>query len=54
MIYIGTIWGVILRKIGTVFFGIVLAGVLAPITGPLALRKCKKNNMIIGEECDFE
>ncbi|MCM1235387.1 MAG: hypothetical protein NC489_35250 [Ruminococcus flavefaciens] len=30
-----------------------MAGVLAPITGPLTLRKCRKNNMIIGEECDF-
>ncbi len=54
MVYVGTISGVMLRKMGTLFFGIALAGVLAPITGPLALRKCRKENMIIGEECDFK
>ena len=27
---------------------------VAPITGSLALRKCRKENMIIGEECDFK
>lgn len=54
MIYIGTFSGVMLRKIGTVIFGIILAGVLAPITGPLALRKCRKKNLIIGEEGDFK
>ena len=54
MVYIGTVWGVVLRKMGNIFFGIILAGVLAPITGPLALRKCRKKNIIIGEACDFE
>ena len=54
MLYVGSISGVILRKMGTLFFGIILAGVLAPITGPLTLRKCRKKNMIIGDACDFE
>lgn len=54
MLYVGSITGVLSRKIGTLIFGIVLAGVLAPITGPLALRKCRKKNLIIGEEVDFE
>lgn len=53
MVFIGSISGVMLRKMGTILFGVVLAGVLAPIIGPFALRKCKKNNMIIGEEGDF-
>lgn len=54
MIYIGTFSSVMLRKMGTLLFGIIIAGVLAPITGPLALRKCRKKNLIIGEEGDFE
>lgn len=54
MVYIGSIWDVILRKHGAAFFGIVCAGVLAPIAGPLTLRKCRKKNIIIGEEEDFK
>ncbi len=54
MFYVGTVSGVLFRKMGILIFGIILAGVLAPITGPLALRKCRKKNMIIGDACDFE
>lgn len=54
MYYIGSISEVFFRKIGTLIFGIVLAGVLSPITGPLALRKCRKKKMMIGDACDFE
>lgn len=54
MVYIGTVSEVMFRKMGTLLFGIIIAGVLAPITGPLALRKCRKKNMIIGEEGDFK
>ncbi len=54
MAYIGTLSGAMLRKFGTMFFGIVLAGVLAPIAGPLVLLNCRKKNMIIGDACDFK
>lgn len=54
MLYVGTVSEVMFKKYGTLFFGIVLAGVLAPITGPLALQKCRKKNIIIGEACDFK
>lgn len=54
VIYIGSIWSIMLRKIGTALFGILVAGVMAPLTGPLALRRCRKMNIIIGEEIDFK
>lgn len=51
--HIGSFWVVILKIIGTLIGGIVIAGTLSPIMGPLTLRKCKKKNMIIGDEADF-
>lgn len=54
MLHIGTFWVVILKIIGTLIGGIVIAGALAPIMGPLTLRKCKKKNVIIGDADDFE
>lgn len=54
MFYFGTISEVIFKKLGTVFFGILIVGFLAPIAGPIMLRKCKKTNMIIGDASDFK
>lgn len=51
--YAGAFWVVILKVIGTLIGGIAIAGTLAPIMGPLTLRKCKKKNLIIGETDDF-
>lgn len=53
MIIIGTFTGVMIRKMCMILFDVILTGVLSPIIGPLVLRKCKKRNMIIGEEGDF-
>ena len=53
MYHIGAFWVVILRLIGTLVGGIAIAGTLAPIMGPLTLRKCRKRNLIIGEPIDF-
>lgn len=52
--HVGAFWVVILKIIGTLLGGIAIAGTLAPIMGPLTLRKCKKKNMIIGDASDFE
>lgn len=54
MYHIGTFGVVILKIIGTLIGGIAIAGTLAPITGPLTLRKCKRKNVIIGDAEDFE
>lgn len=54
MFHIGSFWVVILKIIGTLIGGIAIAGALAPITGPLTLRKCKRKNVIIGDAEDFE
>ena len=54
MYHIGAFWVVILKIIGTLVGGIAIAGTLAPIMGPLTLRKCRKKNMIIGEPIDFD
>ena len=55
MVYFGTSSSeVVSRRMKDLLMGIVIAGVLAPILGPLALRKCRKKNMIIGEEGDFK
>lgn len=51
--HIGTFWVVILKIIGTLIGGIAIAGTLAPIMGPLTLRKCRKKNMVIGDADDF-
>ncbi len=51
--HIGAFWILILKVIGTLIGGIVIAGTLAPIMGPLILRKCKKKNIIIGDADDF-
>lgn len=51
--HIGTFWVVILKVIGTLIGGILIAGTLAPVMGPLTLRKCKKKNIIIGDATDF-
>lgn len=52
--HVGSFWVVILKIIGTMIGGIVIAGTLAPIMGPLTLRKCKMKNMIIGDDNDFQ
>lgn len=52
--HVGSFWVVILKIIGTLIGGIVIAGTLAPIMGPITLRKCKKKNIIIGDANDFE
>ena len=54
MLYIGSISGILIRKAGFYLFGIIFAVILAPVIGPLVLRKCRKKNMIIGEDCDFK
>lgn len=51
--HIGAFWVVILKMIATLIGGIAIAGTLAPIMGPLTLRKCRKKNMIIGDADDF-
>ena len=53
MYHIGSFWAVILRIIGTLIGGVVIAGVLSPIMGYLTWKKVKKKNLIIGEEKDF-
>ncbi len=50
----GAFWVVILKIIGTLVGGIAIAGTLAPIMGPLTIRKCRKKNMIIGDADDFQ
>lgn len=52
--HMGSFWVVILKLIGTLVGGIAIAGTLAPIMGPLTLRKCKKKNIVIGDADDFE
>lgn len=52
--HVGSFWIVILKVIGTLIGGIAIAGTLAPIMGPLTLRKCKKKNLIIGDANDFD
>ena len=52
--HVGSFWVVILKIIGTLIGGIAIAGILAPIMGPLTLRKCKKKNMVIGDASDFD
>ena len=51
--HFGSFWMVILKVVGTLIGGIAIAATLAPIMGPLTLRKCKKKNMIIGDAADF-
>ena len=54
MVYVGKATDIVFRKMMTQLFGVIIAGLMAPVTGPLALRKCRKKNMVIGEACDFE
>ena len=51
--HFGSFWMVILKVMGTLIGGIAIAATLAPVMGPLTLRKCKKKNMIIGDAADF-
>lgn len=51
--HFGSIWSVFAKVIGTIVGGVMLAGVLSPITGPLTYKKIKKQNLIIGDEKDF-
>lgn len=51
--FFGSIWSIILKTILVIIGGMVLAGILAPITGYLTLRKCRRENLVIGEEKDF-
>lgn len=53
MYFFGAFWAVILKVIGTFIAGIIIAGILGPITGPLTIMKCKRKNMIIGDAGDF-
>lgn len=53
VVHIGSFWAVIGKVLATLVGGVAIAGVLAPIMGPLTLRKCKKKQMIIGDEDDF-
>lgn len=53
IVYVGGFFAVIGKAIATVIGGIVIAGTLAPIMGPLTLRKCKKKNLTIGDASDF-
>lgn len=53
MVYFGGFWAVIGRIIATLIGGIIIAGLLAPITGPLTLRKCRQKGMMIGDAKDF-
>lgn len=52
--HIGSFWVVIFKIIATFIGGIAIAGILAPIMGPITLQKCKKKNMIIGDADDFQ
>lgn len=51
--YIGGFWSVIGKVLATLIGGIIIAGVLSPITGIATWRKYKKLGKIIGEEKDF-
>ena len=51
--HVGSYWIVVLKIMLTLLGGVAIAGTLAPIMGPLTLRKCKKKNMIIGDATDF-
>jgi len=53
IIHIGGFWAVIGKVLATLVGGIIIAGVMAPIMGPLTLRKCKKKGLVIGDASDF-
>lgn len=54
MVLVGTSVLRLLGKRGWIMIaGIIVSGLLSPITGPLTLRKCRRENLIIGEEKDF-
>ncbi|CAM3119185.1 hypothetical protein [Lactiplantibacillus plajomi] len=52
MYYFGGFWSVIGKVIATMVGGVLIAGLLAPIAGPLVLRKCKRENVVIGQQGD--
>lgn len=54
MFYFGGFWAVIGKIIATIVGGCLIAGVLAPIAGPLTLKKARKNNWVLGEDKDFD
>lgn len=54
MWYFGGFWSVIGRTIATLIGGVIIAGVLSPIAGPLMLKKCREKDMVIGDAKDFE
>lgn len=54
MWYFGGFWAVIGKVIATLIGGILIAGFLAPIAGPMTLRQCRRKNIVIGEAKDFE
>lgn len=54
MWYFGGFWAVIGKIIVTLIGGILIAGLLAPIAGPITLRRCRRKNIIIGDAKDFE
>ncbi|KZT99129.1 hypothetical protein Nizo2257_0343 [Lactiplantibacillus plantarum] len=54
MWYFGGFWAVIGKIIVTLIGGILIAGLLTPIAGPITLRRCRRKNIIIGDAKDFE
>ncbi|KRO17171.1 hypothetical protein IV56_GL000497 [Lacticaseibacillus saniviri JCM 17471 = DSM 24301] len=53
LMFIGGLLAIIGRILAVIFGGMLIAGVLAPIMGPLTFHKCRKKNMVIGDESDF-
>lgn len=51
--FTGSVLFVILKTLLALMAGVAIAGALAPITGPLMLRKCKKKQVMIGDRKDF-
>lgn len=54
MYHIGGFFQIIGRILLTIIGGILIAGILSPIMGPLTYRKCVKKDWIIGDEKDFQ
>lgn len=54
MYHIGGFFQVIGRILLTIIGGVVIAGVLSPIMGPLTYKKCVKKGWLIGDEKDFQ
>lgn len=54
IMFFGGFITVILKIIGVILGGVIIAGFLSPVVGYLTYRKCVKKDMIIGEEKDFE